>query len=122
MSRPKLEQPNYGSSSGNPILYPMVGSRGWKRVSTGTDDRRQAQIFLAQFIAGVGTPQPPPTPTVAAILEGYLADRKTFVRHYERLYMAAKPLPRHLGDLVPDHLTKERIRFYRRRARLKAMR
>ncbi len=29
--------------------------------------------------------------------------------------MAAKPLGRHLGDLEPDHLTKERVRFYRAR-------
>ncbi len=28
---------------------------------------------------------------------------------------ASKALKRHLGDLVPDHLTKERVRFYRRR-------
>ena len=34
---------------------------------------------------------------------------------FDTLEVAAKNLRRHLGDLQPDHLTKERIRFYRRR-------
>jgi integrase len=33
---------------------------------------------------------------------------------YATLQNCAKPLRRHLGDLQPAHLTKERIRFYRR--------
>ena len=33
---------------------------------------------------------------------------------YETLLTNAKALRRHLGDLQPTHLTKERIRFYRR--------
>jgi integrase len=52
------------------------------------------------------------------VLDGYLADRKPVVRSYETLEACAKALKRHLGELQPDHLTKERIRFYlsRRRA------
>ena len=116
MGRPKLDTPNYRLVQREGRFYVRWWEDGaWKRLSTGTGIERQAQIFLAQFIAGRGTPEPPPVPTVEAIVDGYLADRKQAVRYYERLEMAAKPLCRHLGDLQPDHLTKERIRFYRAR-------
>ncbi len=116
MARPKLDQPNYRLIRRGSRFYVRWWQDGdWQRVSTGTTDQREAQVFLAQFIAGQGTPEPPARPTVSQVLDGYLADRKPAVRHYERLEMAAKPLRRHLGDLEPDHLTKERIRFYRRR-------
>jgi integrase len=45
---------------------------------------------------------------------GYLEDRKPIVRHYQRLEMSSNKVCKYLGDLGPDHLTKERIRFYRR--------
>jgi integrase len=51
------------------------------------------------------------------ILDGYLADRKPVVRGYGSLENVAKPLRRHLGDLQPEHLTKERARFYARQRR-----
>ncbi len=88
----------------------------WQRVSTGTDQRGEAQIYLAHFIAGRGTPEPPKAPTVSAILEAYLADRKHVVvpAGYLTLEVSVKAIRRHLGDLQPDHLTKERIHFYRR--------
>jgi integrase len=118
MARPKLEQPNYRLVTRGSRFYVRWWEAGaWQRVSTGTSDLRQAQIFLAQFLAGQGTPEPPKAPTVAAILDAYLADRKTAVvpAGYVTLQTNAKALKRHLGDLQPDHLTKERIRFYRRR-------
>ena len=51
------------------------------------------------------------------ILDGYLADRKPVVREYGSLENVAKSLRRHLGDLQPEHLTKERARFYTRQRR-----
>jgi integrase len=51
---------------------------------------------------------------VGAILDGYLADRKPVAAAYDTLEVSAKAIRRHLGDLQPDHLTKERIRFYGR--------
>ena len=51
------------------------------------------------------------------ILDGYLADRKPVVRGYGSLENVAKSLRRHLGDLQPEHLTKERSRFYVRQRR-----
>src|ERR1700728_3409792 len=116
MARPKLEQPNYRLVTRGSRYYVRWWEDGaWKRVSTGTGDQRQAQIFLAQFLAGQGTPAAPKAPTVSVILDAYLADRKSVVvaSGYETLQTNLKALKRHLGDLEPDHLTKERIRFYR---------
>jgi integrase len=113
MARPKLDTPNYRLVRRGSRFY-VRGA--WQRVSTGTSDQRQAQIFLAQFLAGQGTPAPPKAPTVAVILDAYLADRKQAVvpAGYLTLRTNAKALNRHLADLEPEHLTKERIRFYRR--------
>jgi hypothetical protein len=77
----------------------------------------QDAIWLNQFVAGQGTPEPPAAPTVSAILDGYLADRESVVRAYDTLEVACKALRRHLGDLQSHHLTTERIRFYRARRR-----
>lgn len=118
MARPKLETPNYKLVlRGNWYHVQWWESGTLRRVSTGTKDSRDAQLYLAQFIAGQGTPEPPPTPTIATILDGYLADRKPVVvaLGYLTLCTNAKALRRHLGDLQPDHLTKERVRFYRAR-------
>ncbi|HUB43730.1 MAG TPA: hypothetical protein VMB73_01975 [Acetobacteraceae bacterium] len=73
-----------------------------QRVPTGTTDRGEAQRFLAQFIAGHGTPEPPQAPTIGQIITGYLADRKLVARAYDTLEVAAKALRRHLADRRPD--------------------
>ena len=118
MARPKLEPPTTGSSSAEVVTMSAGGQNGaWQRVSTGETDKRRATIWLAQFVAGRGTPIPPEQPTVSMILDGYLADRKPRVRAYDTLETAAKALRRHLGDLQPAHLTKERARFYARQRR-----
>jgi integrase len=117
MARAKLDTPNHRLvKRGNRFYVRWWADGEWQRVSTGTDDQRSAQIYLAQFLAGQGTPAPPKTPTVSEILDAYLTDRKPVVvpRGYETLQTNLKALKRHLGDLEPDHLTKERIRFYRR--------
>ena len=88
-----------------------------RSVSTGKTDKREAAVWLNQFIAGRGSPEAPTTPSVDRVIIGYLADRKPVVRAYDTLETAAKALTRHLGDLQPDHLTKERIRFYRAQRR-----
>jgi integrase len=118
MARPKLDAPNYRLTRRGSRFYVRWWQDGrWQRVSTGTADRRQAAVWLAQFVAGRGTPAPPEQPTIAMILDGYLVDRRPVVRAYDTLEVAAKVLRRHLGDLQPDHLTKERARFYARQRR-----
>ena len=118
MARPKLETPNYRLVKRGSRFYVRWWENGaWQRISTGQTDKRQATVWLAQFVAGRGTPAPPEQPTVSVILDGYLADRKPVVRGYASLEVVAKALRRHLGDLQPDHLTKERTRFYARQRR-----
>jgi integrase len=118
MARPKLDAPNYRLVRRGSRFYVRWWAEGaWQRVSTGETDKRRATIWLAQFVAGRGTPAPPEQPTVSMILDGYLADRKPVVRGYGALEVVAKALRRHLGDLQPDHLTKERSRFYLKQRR-----
>jgi integrase len=118
MARPKLDAPNYRLVQRGSRFYVRWWERGtWQRISTGQTDKRRATIWLAQFVAGRGTPAPPEQPTVTLILDGYLADRKPVVRSFATLEAASKAIRRHLGDLQPAHLTKERIRFYTSRRR-----
>jgi integrase len=113
MARPRLGTPNFVLYKRGARFYVRWRENGaLQRVSTGTENRGEAQKFLAQLIAGQGTPAPPPVPTVGEILDGYLEDRKPVVRAYDTLEVVTKPLKRHLGDLQPDHLTKERVRSY----------
>jgi integrase len=113
VARPKLDIPNYRLKLRGRHYYAIWHQDGrYQRISTGTADQREAQRFLAQLIAGLNTPEPPRAPTVAEILDGYLADRRQTVRSPQTLEYCAKALKRHLGDLQPDHLTKERARFY----------
>ena len=118
MARPKLDDPNFQLEQRGNRFHVRWWENGKKqRVSTGETDKRRATIWLKQFIAGRGTPEPPAQPAISAILDGYLADRKPVVRGYGTLENVAKSLRRHLGDLQPDHLTKERGRFYARQRR-----
>ena len=118
MARPKLDTPNYRLvRRGNRFYVRWWANGAWQRVSTGKADKRQANIWLAQFVAGRSAPAPPEQPTVSVILGAYLVDRKPVVRSYGTLEAAAKALRRHLGDLQPDHLTKERAHFYARQRR-----
>jgi integrase len=118
MARPKLEQPNYRLTKRGRYFYVRWWANGtWQRVSTGTEDRQTAQRFLAQFVAGRGTPAPPEQPTINQILDGYLADKKGRAASYATLEACATALRRHLGDLEPGHLTRERSRFYAARRR-----
>jgi integrase len=118
MGRPKLETPNYRLVKRGERYHVQWWEDGRPRsVSTGQTDKRKAAVWLNQFVAGQGTPEPPAAPTVAQVLDGYLADRQPIVRAYDTLEVACKALRRHLGDLEPGHLTTERIRFYMARRR-----
>jgi hypothetical protein len=70
MGRPKLDTPNYRLARREGRFYVRWWENGsWKRISAGTSIEREAQVFLAQFIAGQGTPEPAPAPTVEAIVD-----------------------------------------------------
>jgi len=118
MARPRLDAPNYRLVQRGDRFYVRWWQDGaWQRISTGQTERRAAERWRAQFAAGRGTPDAPEQPSISLILDGYLADRRPVVRSYDTLEVCAKALRRHLGDLQPDHLTKERARFYAARRR-----
>ncbi len=118
MARPRLTTPNYRLALRG-TRYHVVWQDGAekKRIPTGTSDRGEAEIFLARFLAGLGSPAAPPAPTISQILDGYLADRHGRAASYGTLEASAKPLRRHLGNLRPGDLKRERSRFYLRQRR-----
>jgi integrase len=117
MARPRLKQPRYRLVLRDGRFYVRWWSNGWHRVSARTADRREAERFLAQLVAGTLEPPAPEQPTIGAILDGYLADRKPLVSSYATLEYACAALRRHLGDLAPEHLTTTRARLYARQRR-----
>ena len=112
MARTKLDQPRYRLVTRAGRFYVRWWKSGWHRISARTSDRRTAERFLAQFVAGTLEPSPPEQPTIGAILDGYLADRRPLVSSFATLEYACKSLRRHLGDLTPEHLSVARSRLY----------
>lgn len=115
MARPKLDRPNYKLAERGGRFHVEWWAEGRShRVPCGTTSRAEAEAFLAQFIAGASTPAAPAATTISVILDGYLADRKERVAAYDTLEAAVAALQRHLGGLLPEHVTKEVARLYRR--------
>jgi integrase len=97
----------------NGTYYVLYGPRLKRQLSTRTRDKRAADAFLANFIAGAADPQPN-APSVREILGGYEADKITKVRAKGALTFSAKALDARLGDLKPEHLTPAVIERYAR--------
>lgn len=95
----------------NGTYYVLYGPRLKRQLSTRTRDRREAERFLAQQIAGQAEAQPA-APTITKILGGYEADKLAKVRSTGALTYAARALHRQLGDLKPEHLTPATIERY----------
>lgn len=117
MARPRLNEPRYRLTTREGRFYVRWWADGWHRVSARTTDRREAERFLAQLVAGTLEPPAPEQPTIGAILNGYLADRQGAVASFATLQYACKALQRHLSDLAPEHLTIARSRLYARQRR-----
>lgn len=115
MARPRLEKPEYRLNPNREGYWEVRWTeRGRTRsVSTRTRDRSSAEEWLTLFLAGRDNPEPPDNPTIAAILEGYRADReKDGVRSDHTLKNSCNQLGAILGCLLPDHLSQETIRRY----------
>ena len=118
MARPRLDRPNFRLVLRGDRYYIRWWQDGrHQRVSAGTGDRSAAARFLIQFEAGLSSNPPPARRTIGAILDGYLADRKPRVAAYDTLVVACKALRRHLGELEPEHLSREQGRLYAARRR-----
>lgn len=118
MPRRKLDQPNFrlrrrGRSWVIDYTDPRTGKT--KTVSTRTGDYAAAERERDALAAGYGRPLPPAEPTIAEIVDGYLADRKGHVADHERLVNAGKAIKRHVGTLKPEHVGKRL--YWQRRAK-----
>lgn len=92
--------------------YRRLGGRDeWHSLGVpgGAAHEGPAKQALADFIAGLAAGD---APTVGALLEAYLADRKGKVRAWKRLEEAVAPLKRELGHLRPDQVDPKRWARY----------
>ena len=122
MARPKLDRPRFRlAQRGGRYSIEFWWEGRAHRVSTGAEDERAARVALAAFEAGWGKEAPPEAPSIGAILDAYQHDR---LNNTERpihspatMKACITALRRHLGDLPPDLLTKQRCRHYTRQRR-----
>jgi integrase len=91
--------------------YILHGPRLKRRVSTGTKDRRQAEIALTRFVAGYHEPTIPGL-SVREVLHGYRDDHGKAVRSPNSLKFAVKAVERHIGDLQVSDLTPTTMKQY----------
>jgi integrase len=122
MARPKLTRPAFNLvQRGGRYAVEFWWEGRAHRVSAGTTDEREARQFLAAFDAGWGKVAPPEAPSIGAILAAYerdrLANTEKPVHAPVTLKACCAALTRHLGDLLPDLLTRERCRLYARQRR-----
>lgn len=85
---------------------------GTKRVSAGTTDRKAAEEFRAQYIAGLNNPAPPAEPTIGYLLERYWDERGQHTRSPETIQRAFKKLIPFFGQLLPSHVSNQLFRKF----------
>ena len=90
---------------------PASGAIGSQRISTRTRDRREAEQFRAQYIAGIKD-APPPQPTLTWILDRYRMDRGVKTRSLHTIDYNLKCLKPFFGDLLPEHISNRLIAEY----------
>jgi integrase len=87
-----------------------VEKGGTRRISCGTTDRREAEVFLRDFIAGQDAPPAPDRITVEDACAYYL---KQLPEHKAtRQGWNLKPIRRHMGELKVDQITRLDCRNY----------
>src|SRR5260221_11606183 len=118
MPRQKLDRPNYRLRLRGKIWvidYTDQITGHTRRISTGESERRRAETWRDQWIAGREQPAPPSQPRIADVLDGYLASRKPHVASYATLAFSAAAVRRHVGNLEPRMLARRT--YVDRRAR-----
>jgi integrase len=118
MPRPKLTEPRFRLRQRGGYWQLSWTDRETGKtaaVSTRTADRREAEIWRDQYLAGLAQPLPPTEPIIADILDGYLAAREAKVAAYARLEWGSKVVRRLVGNLEPQMLTP--AMFTERRSR-----
>jgi len=82
------------------------------RVSTGTTDWPSAELFRAQFIAGLKNPAPPEDPTIGYLLDRYRNEHAANTRSLDTTDHNIKMLKPFFGHLLPKHLTNNLFRDF----------
>lgn len=112
MPRPRAERPTYSLAKRGAVYYVQWWQDGRaQRVSCRTENKGEANRFLAEFIAGLDAPDVPATPTIEAIVDGYLTEREAEV-HSPTIKYDCATLKRHFGALPVDLLTETEVRRY----------
>jgi integrase len=93
---------------------------GSKRVSTGTKDRKLAEQFRAQFIAGLSNPAPPDEPTIGYLLDRYRNEHGVNTRSLQTIDYHLKSLRPFFGDLRSDHVSNNLLKEYTIKRRVSA--
>jgi len=78
-----------------------------RRVSTETTDRKIAEQFRAQFIAGLSNAAPKAEPTIGWCLERYRNEHGVKTRSLETLDYHIKPVKAYFKDLLPSQVTNK---------------
>ena len=87
-------------------------SRGTKRISTGSSDRRAAEQYRAQFIAGLKNEPPKDEPTIAYLLRRYRHEHGVNTRSLKTIDYHVRKLEPFFGDLLPSHVSNNLLKEY----------
>lgn len=86
--------------------------RGTKRISTGTSDRRAAEQYRAQFIAGLKNETPQEEPSIAQLLRRYRNEHGVNTRSLKTIDYHVRKLEPFFGDLLPSHVSNNLLKEY----------
>jgi len=89
-----------------------TNSRGTKRISTGSSDRRAAEQYRAQFIAGLKNSAAPEEPTLSYLLQRYRDEHGVNTRSLEKIDQILKTLKPFFGNLQPCHISNNLLKDY----------
>jgi len=100
------------SSSG--IFYIVYRDTNGRRTrkTTGTRDAAEARAVFDRYLAALDAPEKPKNVTVAAIMQGYLADHTPNVSAPDSLRYSAEAVISEIGNLYPRQLSDAQLRRY----------
>lgn len=96
----------------NGTYYVLYGPRLKRRVSTGSRERRAAETYLAQYIAGAQETPIPDSPTIGGILDGYIEHHSAKVRSPVSMKTDVEALRPHFGELLPKSISPKIVKDY----------
>src|SRR5882672_6082568 len=98
--------------SGGTEIKPGENRKGSKRISTGTTDRKLAEQFRAQFLAGLKNPAPPAEPTIGYLLARYRAEHGPKTRSEDTIFYHIMKLEPFFGHLFAEQVTNKLLGEY----------